>query len=449
MTVANPPSLGHLTGWLSRHDPHAALHLSLVQQADRALSDPSTGPSERSRLADRLERWRYQHLRERDGNSTEEDWRFVETLDLAANVLWGQPARPARTTGLAVSDRSARFPGIEAAFDPCVDSAELCRQAQRLTEQHCRVRFAEGVDSGRRAMTLYAPLYLSSHCINHCVYCGFRYPHAIHRKHLTLEEAILEAAVLESRGFRHILLVGGDFPRLTTVDYFRGVLEALVERGDEPGLEIAPQTRAGYAALRAAGACGVTLYQETYDRRLYAGYHPRGTKAAYDWRLEGLDRAAEAGLERVGLGVLLGLADPREDMLAMARHARYLQSRFPALRLAFSLPRIREAPDAFHEPYQVDDERFVRLYCALRIDFPAASLVLSTRESPALRNRLARLCITQISAGSSTTPGGYQDSVAAADLGVQFPTSDRRTAAEMAQWLGEQGFEVLWQLPKD
>jgi 2-iminoacetate synthase len=160
--------------------------------------------------------------------------------------------------------------------------------------------------------------------------------------------------------------------------------------------------------------------------------------------LEGLERAAEAGARRLGLGILLGLADPREDLAAMARHAAYLVARFPECRIAFSLPRIHQSPAGFTPPYAIDDETLVRMYCALRLTFPHATLVLSTRESAALRNRLADICITQLSAGSSTQPGGYADDDR--PCGQQFPVTDRRTPEEVAGWLHAAGFAVSWEI---
>jgi 2-iminoacetate synthase len=149
-------------------------------------------------------------------------------------------------------------------------------------------------------------------------------------------------------------------------------------------------------------------------------------------------------MQRLGLGILLGLADPRKDVVALMRHAHYLGTRFPDRRIALSLPRIRDAAPGFVAPYPVDDQTFVRLYCALRIAFPAADLVLSTREMPELRNRLARICITQLSAGSSTSPGGYEAGQHTA--GQQFPICDHRSPAEVAQWLEEEGFDVRWRI---
>jgi 2-iminoacetate synthase len=240
------------------------------------------------------------------------------------------------------------------------------------------------------------------------------------------------------------LVVGGDFPSQTTTDYYTEIIRTLVREGIDPGIEIAPQSTESYGHLVAAGVCGLTLYQETYNERLYSKYHSRGPKSSYHWRLESHDRAAEAGMPRLGLGVLLGLADAREDVLAMMRHASYLMDRFPDRTLAFSLPRIHEGPEGFQVPYPVADEELIRLYCALRIAFPQAELVLSTRELVQLRNRLARISITQMSAGSSTAPGGYQPGDE--DTGEQFPVADHRTPAEVAEWLRRDGLSVCWSI---
>ena len=231
-------------------------------------------------------------------------------------------------------------------------------------------------------------------------------------------------------GFARFCSLPASFPSLTTVEYFSQILRELTARGIRPFVEIAPQSTAAYAELAAAGACGVTLYQETFDETLYSVYHPRGAKRAYDWRLEALERAAEAGIRCLGLGFLLGLAEPREDLSAMVRLAVYLRSRFPDSKLAFSLPRIRETPPGFAVPYPVDDETFLRMYCGLRLAFPDAELVLSTRESAEMRDRLARICITQLSAGSSTSPGGY-GKAAAHPSGRQFPSA---TAVPPPRW---------------
>jgi 2-iminoacetate synthase len=477
MSVELLPPLSALTEWIRLVDPQAGRRLALLARAQRIIGGGETASSEERReLQARLERWRYHVLCEWRARPHPLAQRLVETLDLAVNALAARPRRPPRCPREAainpyfVPEEATR---ALACLDERYPLAALAEEAERLTRRHFpapaessahplltltsenkpqdnisipRAGAASAPLSAGRRMRLYAPLYLSSHCLNHCLYCGFRHPHRIKRRHLSPAEAIRQAEMLRGRGFRHILLVAGDFPRLTPTSYFVEILQALRERGIQPAVEIAPQTTSGYVALAAAGAYGVTLYQETYDERLYAQYHPRGPKNWYDWRLEGLERAAEAGIKRLGLGILLGLSEPRRELPALIRHALYLRGRFPDCRLAFSLPRIHETPPGFNPPCPVDDETFVRLYCALRMAFPDAELVLSTREPPELRNRLAEICITQMSAGSSTVPGGYENGAAAKGCGAQFPVSDTRSHQEVAHWLRQRGFTVQWEL---
>ncbi|MFW6125284.1 MAG: radical SAM protein [Pirellulales bacterium] len=433
-------SLGGFADWVRTHHAHAGHRVHLLRQAQRLLEQGGGERPARLDLADRLERWRYQHLHEVEGRPSDADRRLIDGLDGLGRRVAGLRRRPPRATCEAVDsegaaealDRIERWLGPEAPLGPLTDTA------RRLTAEHFVDR-----RTGRRRMLLYAPLYLSSHCVNYCVYCGFRYPNRIQRRHLDRRAALQQTDILARRGFGRILLVAGDFPALTTTEYFREIIEALRQRDLEAAVEIAPQSAGGYARLAEAGACGVTLYQETYDRELYALYHPQGSKADYHWRLEGLDRAGESGIPRLGLGVLLGLAEPWGELRAMVRHAQYLNDRFPTHRLAFSLPRIHQAPPGFETPYPVGDETLLRMYCALRIAFPRAELVLSTREPPELRDRLARECITQFSAGSRTAPGGYSQACTRQG-GEQFPVSDRRTPAEVADWLRAAGFEVTW-----
>ncbi|MBN2292193.1 MAG: radical SAM protein [Pirellulales bacterium] len=321
-------------------------------------------------------------------------------------------------------------------FDLSVPPEELIARATELTRD-----IFSSADS-RRRMLLYAPIYLSSYCINHCRYCGFNNTRQIERKHLGLAEALEESNILLRRGIRHQLLVGGDAPHLTTTEYYVEKIAAMKSLGVSPAIEIAPQSEDSYASMVEAGVCGVTLYQETYDERLYTLYHPKGPKSSYEWRLEAMDRAARGGIGRLGFGVLLGLADPVEDVAAMMDHASGITREFPDRTLAFSLPRIHSAPRGFEVPYAVDDDLFVRLYCTLRLAFPRAELVLSTRESRSLRDRLAKICITQMSAGSSTSPGGYGQPPS----DEQFPITDHRSVGEVADWLEDEGFCVAWDI---
>lgn len=427
--------------WIAATDEHAAGRIEALRQTQRALEGHASA-GDRLELARRLERWRYQLLNRREPEGKNQE--LADALDLAANQLLGGPPRSPRSPRQAIDPASAARGSLEEAlawFDPSRPLDDLEAQARRLTRRHFTLA------TGRRRMLLYAPLYLSNHCINHCLYCGFRYPNQIVRRRLEIDEAVREADALLDRGCRHVLLVAGEFPGLATVDYFVEILRAIRARGAIPSIEIAPQSTIDYRQMVEAGAAAVTLYQETYDPALYAGYHPRGTKASFDWRLEGHERAAEAGVPRLGFGVLLGLADPRQDAAAMLRHAAYIDRHFPGRTLAFSLPRIHEAPEGFRVPVAVDDETFVRLYCCLRIAFPQAELVLSTREPPPLRDRLAEICITQMSAGSCTAPGGYLAADAEQAAGEQFPVCDRRSPADVQTALEQLDIAPIWDLP--
>ena len=438
-----------LCEWIRRVDDHAEARIDVLQRAAAILGgECQTSVSERRELADKIEHWRYQHLNARVGKLVTEDARLLDALDLAANELAGRQARPPRRTRDLLRDDSFGTGRVSEAcemLDEAYPLSRLIEQATALTIERFGEPASVASPGSDRRMLLYAPLYLSNHCINHCTYCGFRFPLQIERTHLTFDQAKLEANILIDRGFRHILLLGGDFPKLTTAEYYGEMIEYLAQRGVATAVEIAPQSTADYAKLVRAGACGVTLYQETYDEVLYAKYHPRGTKAWYDWRFEGLDRAAEAGMRRLGLGFLMGLADPMDDMKAMMRHAVYLQDRYPDCTLAFSLPRIHDAPQGFQPPHSIDDDLFVRFYCVLRLAFPEAQLVLSTRENAALRDRLATICITQMSAGSCTAPGGYESSECHSS-GEQFPVTDQRSVETVADWLTDHSFRLTWEI---
>jgi len=424
--------------WLRESDHHAAHHLNLLQQTDAALAVSHNGsPAERRKLANKLEHWRRQHSNECGGVFQPQDDALLDGLGLAANELLGRATRSPRRTRHAIGDPALDTGTLTEATNALdhLPTEKLARQATDLTWQH-----------HERRMLLYAPLYVSSECINHCTYCGFRYPADIQRRHLDVEQVLGQARILQKARFQHLLVVGGDFPSRTTTDYYDTLIRALVAEGITPAVEIAAQTTLEYEQLVDAGICGVTLYQETYNLARYAEYHIRGPKSSFHWRLEGHDRAAEAGVKRLGLGALLGLSDPREELLALMRHVSYLESRFPECVKAISLPRIHEGPDGFVVPFAISDEDLLRFYCTLRIAFPRAELVLSTRESASLRDRLAKICITQMSAGSSTTPGGYEEeSSADADhAGEQFSISDERSPEEIAAWLVGEKFQVAW-----
>jgi 2-iminoacetate synthase len=294
-----------------------------------------------------------------------------------------------------------------------------------------------------RTIRLYAPLYLSSYCVNRCRYCGFNQDNRFERVRLTIPQAVAEAEIIAREGFRDLLLVSSEDRDFITVSYLTGLAKKLRGAFSFLGIEIYQMTAAEYGKLFDAGIEGVTLYQETYDRPTYARYHPAGPKADYDKRLRGPDDFASAGMREIGLGVLLGLADWRLETLALGEHAFHLFRRYWQSRISFSFPRLRPAsgvpPEEF--PHLVTDKNLIQMMLALRLCFADAGLVLSTRERAQLRDRLVKLGITKMSAGSRTNPGGYSGQHAGTS---QFEVDDTRSPSEIAAMLNTQGLEPVW-----
>jgi 2-iminoacetate synthase len=326
---------------------------------------------------------------------------------------------------------------VAALLSPAADvlRAELLQAATAIT----RARFG-----GR--IGLYAPLYLSNLCTNRCVYCGFSLDNPIERVVLPEPDIAAEVEALSQLGFEHILLVTGESPREVGAGYIARA--AKVARGAVPkvSIEVQPLSEADYGLVTDAGATGLALYQETYDPELYLALHPAGRKRNPLWRLAGPERAARAGIAQVGLGALLGCGDWRFEATALALHAQALQERFPRLGLSFSFPRLRHAEGDFAPPAPVPDEALVHILTALRLAIPEADVVLSTRESPALRDHLAPTVVTRMSAGSSTRPGGYAHPEDGG--GHQFDIEDVRSAAEVAARLTDLGLTVCDYAPR-
>jgi 2-iminoacetate synthase len=308
---------------------------------------------------------------------------------------------------------------------------EMAQLARQLTIQ----RFGKTV-------RLYAPLYLSNYCINNCRYCGFNKENKCERRRLTIEEAVNEADIIASEGFRDILLVSSEDRKFISVDYLAALAGRLRDKFSSISIEVYQMTTEEYARLFAAGIEGVTLYQETYDRDIYRKYHPAGPKADYDHRLTTVDSVAQAGMREIGIGVLLGLSDWRLEILALGEHAHYLIKRYWQSHISFSFPRLRPAKNVDRTQFcLVSDKNLVQMITALRLCFADAGMVLSTRESAELRDWLIEVGITKISAGSKTSPGGYSQPRNAVE---QFEIDDTRSPAEVAEMIRAHGFEPVW-----
>ncbi len=325
--------------------------------------------------------------------------------------------------GLGPEDFMALLsPAADAFLEP------MAARAQALT----RKRFG-------RTVQLYAPMYLSNVCFSKCTYCGFSYGNEIRRLTLTPDQAEAEAEILYQQGIRHILLLTGEAYRETPPDYIGAVIERLARKFASVSIEVYPLKEAEYAALRARGLDGLAVYQETYDPVRYRETHLKGMKSRMQYRLDCPDRGGRAGLRRIAVGALLGLSDPAADAFFTGLHARYLLRNYWQTQISLSLPRLRPAEGLQDFP-AIPDRMYARFLFALRIFLPDAGLVLSTREPARLRDELAGLCITQMSAGSRTEPGGYSNSGAA----VQFEIEDARSIAEVQSALEARGLDAVF-----
>ncbi|MBF0387498.1 MAG: radical SAM protein [Candidatus Omnitrophica bacterium] len=356
---------------------------------------------------------------------------------------------------------------------------ELAAEASRLTRQYFG-----------RAIGLYTPLYLSNYCASHCVYCGFHSHNKIDRIKLSCEDIKAELQAIARTGVRNILLLTGESPQATPLEYLAKAVTLAKEHFQGIALEIYPLSEPEYHALYLAGADGITLYQETYDPLRYGEVHLAGQKKDYAFRRDAPARIARAGMRQISLGILLGLGPLAADLAALYAHLRELEIEFPGVEYSLSFPRLRTIKARSFAGTPIDDITFVKILCLTRTLFPRVGINLSTRESAAFRNRALELSITKISVGSRTTVGGYNESdeksVPAAPAGLsrsgtprptlprprlaigspggqgtkdknpcllgsarnlaapQFDISDERSAAETILYLKEHGFDPVF-----
>jgi 2-iminoacetate synthase len=336
----------------------------------------------------------------------------------------------------------------------------LSVRSQKLTQQ----RFG-------KTIRLFAPLYLSNECVNNCAYCGFSRDNGILRVTLSVDEVLREARELKSQGFRNILLVAGEHPKFVSNNYMRDCITALHAEIPSVSLEVGPMETDEYRPLVAAGADGLVVYQETYERQIYSEMHTAGPKRNFDWRLETPERAYAAGFRRLGIAALFGLADWRYEALSVAAHADFLLRHCWKSQITIALPRLRPCAGEFQPLTQLSDRELAQLVCAFRLMFPDVGIVLSTREPARLRDGLLPLGITMMSAGSHTEPGGYtgagREKIHHTERGKivelaagssewatpenratnatgQFQISDERSPQEVADLIRKLGYEPVW-----
>jgi 2-iminoacetate synthase len=290
-----------------------------------------------------------------------------------------------------------------------------------------------------RTISLYAPLYISDYCSNHCTYCGFNKTRQFQRRKLSLTEIESEAQLIAASGIRHILVLTGEAPAKTPISYLEDALNILKKYFSSIALEIFPLDEEQYRILYHRGADSLTVYQEVYDRNIYSKVHLSGKKRDYSYRLLTPERAARAGFRAINIGTLFGLGEVRSEAFFAAMHARFLQHNFPQVEISLSLPRI--TGEGCLPGNSLSDKQFVQTMLAWRLFLPRLGITVSTREAPAFRDRLIHLGATRFSAGSRTDVGGYSDPDSSP---VQFKITDERNVAEVTEMIHKNGFQPVF-----
>lgn len=367
---------------------------------------------------------------------TKEDTSWLDAGQAHAAL---QNAEPDRQRVEEILLKARKLKGLTLPEVAVLSNIKAPEQMQALFDT---ARFVKEAIYGRR-MVMFAPLYISNICGNECTYCAFRASNkGLPRHALDKEQIRRETELLIAQGHKRLLLVAGEgYPASRggfqyVLDSIAAVYEVTAGKGNirRVNVNVAPLELEQFKALKDAGIGTYQLFQETYDREAYARVHLAGHKKDFDWRLTGLDRAMEAGIGDVGMGVLFGLADWRFELISLMQHIAHLEARFGVGCHTISVPRIEPAdgaPLSEQPPMAVSDEDFKKIVAILRVAVPYTGLIMSTRESPAMRRETYALGVSQISAGSRTDPGGYAAAEQNGGSAGQFQLGDHRSLEEV------------------
>ena len=358
-----------------------------------------------------------------------------DDVELCREILkkCGPHLSPASEHGAMITHREASV--LLACDDPWVN-AEIRRLAREVKLAYY----------GNR-IVLFAPLYLSNYCINGCLYCPYHAKNrTIPRRKLTQDEIRAEVEALQDMGHKRLAIEAGEDPKNNPIEYILESIETIYSVKHKNGsirrvnVNIAATTVDEYRMLKDAGIGTYILFQETYNKENYLELHPTGPKHDYNWHTEAMDRAMEAGIDDVGLGVLFGLDGYAYEFAGLIMHAEHLEAAFGVGPHTISVPRVKPAdgidPDDFDN--SLSDEMFEKIIALIRITVPYTGMIISTRESQEVREAALRYGISQISGGSRTSVGGYAEKERPHDT-EQFDVSDQRTLEEVVGWLMDNG----------
>ena len=322
------------------------------------------------------------------------------------------------------------------------DNKEKIEEMYRLAQQ---IKY----DFYGNRIVMFAPLYLSNYCINGCVYCPYHISNKhIARKKLTQEEIKREVIALQDMGHKRLALEAGEDPKNNPIEYILECIKTIYSIKHKNGairrvnVNIAATSVEEYRMLKEAGIGTYILFQETYHKESYEKLHPYGPKSNYAYHTEAMDRAMEGGIDDVGLGVLFGLEMYRYEFAGLLMHAEHLEAAHGVGPHTISVPRIKRADDIDPSAFDngIDDETFAKICALIRICVPYTGMIISTRESQEVREKVLKLGVSQISGASRTSVGGYCEEEPEEENSEQFDVSDKRTLDEVVKWLMEMGF---------
>lgn len=322
-----------------------------------------------------------------------------------------------------------------------------CEMPDKIEEMYSIAEEIKKKLYGNR-IVMFAPLYLSNYCINGCTYCPYHEKNKhITRKKLTQEEVVKEVTALQDMGHKRLALEAGEDPVHNPIEYILECIQTIYSVKHKNGairrvnVNIAATTVENYRRLKEAGIGTYILFQETYHKESYELLHPTGPKHDYNYHTEAMDRAMEGGIDDVGLGVLFGLERYKYEFAGLLMHAEHLEAVHGVGPHTISVPRIKHADDIDPSVFDnsIDDEVFAKLCALIRLAVPYTGMIISTRESQRVREKVIRLGVSQISGASRTSVGGYQEKERPTDT-EQFDVSDQRSLDEVVRWLMEMGY---------
>ena len=358
-------------------------------------------------------------------------------VELIDEIL--EKARPKKTeTGYVCAGLTHR----EASVLLACDIPEKIEKIYQIAEE-IKLKFY-----GNR-IVIFAPLYLSNYCVNGCVYCPYHAKNrTIPRKKLTQDEVRAEVIALQDMGHKRLAIEAGEDPVNNPIEYILECINTIYSVNHKNGairrvnVNIAATTVENYRKLADAGIGTYILFQETYHKESYEELHPTGPKHNYAYHTEAMDRAMQGGIDDVGLGVLFGLELYRYEFAGLLMHAEHLEAVHGVGPHTISVPRLKRADDIDPDTFDngIDDETFAKICALIRISVPYTGMIISTRESQSVREKVIRLGVSQISGASKTSVGGYAEPEDEEENSAQFDVSDNRTLDEVVNWLMKLGY---------